>query len=92
MALNGPRDRVFYLPALLPTRPGRRATGLRFGQGVRAGLEPPGEEGWLGSWSPAGLRAASSGVRRRAKVRQSGEVDLGSEGCAAENGEGGDFS
>ena len=36
--------------------------------------------------------AASSGARRRAKVRQSGEVDPGGEGCAAENSEGGDFS
>ena len=30
------------------------------------------------------LAAASSGARRRAKVRQSGEVDPGGEGCAAE--------
>src|SRR5262245_48567125 len=36
-----------------------------------------------------GPAAASNGARRRAKVRQSGEVDPGGEGCAAENGEGG---
>src|SRR5262249_29819388 len=36
-----------------------------------------------------GPAAASNGARRQAKVRQSGEVDPGGEGCAAENGEGG---
>src|SRR5215470_10687870 len=78
MALNGPRERVFYLPALLPTRPGRR-NGTPVWSGSAGGPGASGRGKMVRGLELCGPAAASSGARRRAKVRQSGEVDPGGE-------------